>query len=207
MITLKKFLKKLWHEVWVIFLNGLFTLLPIVMTLGLFAFTVKMINSWFRPLCLFIPICFQGIPGSQLLLVLSIIFLTGLVIKLFFLQPLIHTLEEIFFKIPLMRQVYSGIKQIVHAFTVQDEVAFQKVVLIPFPSSKTYSLRFLTGQVPPVIMQSDKRYFNVFVPTTPNPTSGFLVQVPEDELKVIDITRQEAMSLIISGGIIKPERS
>jgi len=189
------------------FLSGLFTLLPFTLTVALFTFCYRIISSWVAPVTEWEPSYLRTIPGSQILFVLLLIFLTGLIIKLFFLEPLIHAIEGIFFKIPLMKQVYGGIKQLVNAFNIQDALAFKKIVLIRFPTSSSYSIGFLTSELPtiaaPVITE---KYFNVFIPTTPNPTSGFLVQVPEKEIIPLDLTRQEAMSMIISGGIILPDR-
>lgn len=204
---IKQKISDFFHRIRSIFLNGLFTLLPFTLTLALFTFCYKILISWLAPVYHLEPPYLQSIPGSQIIVVIAAIFLVGLIIKLFFLEPLIHFLESIFFKIPLMKQVYGGIKQLVHAFNVQDELAFQKIVVIPFPTSHTYCIGFLTSEVQPqVIPFSTERFYTIFIPTTPNPTSGFLVLIPEKDILVINLTRQEAMSLIISGGIIQPER-
>lgn len=95
----------------------------------------------------------------------------------------------------------------VKAFTAQDQLTFQQVVIMEFPRMGIYSIGFLTGQSAIHLHPTEgKNYFNVFIPTTPNPTSGFLVIAAEGDFTVVDLTRQEAMSLIISGGIIRPER-
>lgn len=123
------------------------------------------------------------------------------------LNPLIHALERLVFKTPLVSPIYSGIKQLVHAFSTQDHISFKRVVYIEFPRQGVYSIGFLTSEVPVALSPSATvRFFNVFIPTTPNPTSGFLVMFPENTLITSDLTRQEAMSLIISGGIIQPDR-
>jgi uncharacterized membrane protein len=190
-----------------IFLNGLLTILPFTLTIALFTFCYKVLNNWLIPVYNLEPRYLQSIPGSHIFVVIGVIFLVGLLIKFFFLGPIIHFLEAIFFKIPLMKQVYGGIKQLVHAFNIQDEMAFKKIVMVPFPTTQSYSIGFLTGEMPYQVTQfSNEKFFNIFIPTTPNPTSGFLVQVAEKDVLVINLTRQEAMSLIISGGIIQPER-
>lgn len=195
------------HLIRSIFLNGLLTILPFTLTIALFSFCYRVLNNWLAPVYHLEPPYLQSIPGSQIIVVIAVIFLVGLFIKLFFLEPLIHFLESIFFKIPLMKQVYSGIKQLVHAFNIQDEMAFKKIVMVPFPTQHTYCIGFLTSEVPPqVIPFSSERFYNIFIPTTPNPTSGFLVQIAEKDVIVVNLSRQEAMSLIISGGIIQPDR-
>ncbi len=205
---LKNFLNRLSRYIWVIFLNGLLTLLPFTLTLMIITFFYQLINGWIAPVYAWEPAFLRAIPGSGLAIVLIGIFLVGFFIKIFFLEPLVHGIEKLFFKLPLMRPVYSGIKQLVHAFSAQDEMAFQKVVMVHFLHPAIYSIGFLTSELPSwVNPQTGQKLFNVFIPTTPNPTSGFLVQVPESDIVVVELSRQEAMSLIISGGIIKPSRA
>ncbi len=190
-----------------IFLNGLFTILPFTLTIALFRLSYRVINNWLQPIYDLEPPYLQTIPGSHIIVVLLVIFLVGLLIKLFFLEPLIHLLESVFAKIPLLKQVYGGTKQLVQAFNIQDELAFKKIVMVPFPTPSSFCIGFLTSEFPPQVVNfSTERFFNIFIPTTPNPTSGFLIQVAEKDIIVINLTRQEAMSLIISGGIIQPER-
>ncbi len=203
----RKFFSHLWHQIRTIFLSGLFTLLPFTLTVALFIFSFRVINAWLAPVYQWEPAVLRAIPGSQIIFILVVIFGFGVLIRLLFLEPLIHFLERIFFKIPLMKQVYGGFKQLVKAFSAQSELAFKKVVIVPFPTSVSYSIGFLTSEIPQQILPfAHEKFFYVFIPTTPNPTSGFLIQIAEKDIIVIDLTRQEAMSLIISGGIIQPDR-
>lgn len=197
-----------------VFLNGLLSILPFSLTLGLFMLSFRIIINWLKPVQQFIdhPIYFLStIPYKiiihQILLVMLAIFIVGLIIRLLILQHIFDRIEELFFKIPLVRPIYSGIKQLIHAFSAQDKLSFKKVVIVEFPRPGIYSIGFLTSELPHSIApDSSKNFYNVFIPTTPNPTTGFLVILPEDSFKTIDITRQEAMAMIISGGIIQPER-
>ncbi len=203
-----KKLHKILDEIKSIFLNGFFTLIPITVTLLLFKTTFKIVSGWIHPLHKIQPACLQNIPYSEFILVILFIFLTGIILKFFILKRFIHFIEEsIFAKIPLLRSLYSGIKRLVNALTQKDQSSFQKVVLVEFPNSGTYSVGFLTGEVPQYLAPTkDKIYYNIFVPHTPNPTSGFFVLVEKDRFRETDLSRQEAMALIISGGIIKPDR-
>jgi uncharacterized membrane protein len=104
--------------------------------------------------------------------------------------------------------VYSGIKKLVDAFSFQDKVSFTKVVRVEFPRPGIYSIGFLANQVDTTIApNTDKKYFSIFIPTTPNPTSGFLIVAPEEQITILNLSRQEAMAMIISGGIIQPDTS
>lgn len=192
---------------WSIFLNGLFTLLPLTLTIALFMFSLKILKGWLEPIYRLEPKSLQAIPHSEILLVIAVIFLFGIILRVFLFHSLIMAVEALLSKIPLIRPIYSGIKQLVHAFSFQDKMSFKRVVAVEFPRPGIYSVGFLTSEMPHDIAPSSiERYFNIFIPTTPNPTSGFFIVVPENQIKDINLTRQEAMALIISGGIILPER-
>lgn len=191
-----------------VFLNGLFALLPLAITIGLITFVLQLITRWLTPFKLFIQ-NYLGItfPYVELILFIVIIFFAGTILKVFLLRTIAHSLENMISQIPIVRPVYTGIKQLIHALNFKDETSFKKVVLIEFPRKGTYSLGFITSELSPALMPVKKdRHYNVFIPTTPNPTSGFFIIAAEGELEVVDITRQEAMTMIISGGIIQPKR-
>lgn len=188
------------------FLRGLLILIPICFTVWVFTYSFHLLKRFVAPIHAFVPEAFRAIPQSEIILVIIVIFLLGILLKSFVLEPLIEKIESIFFKIPLMNPIYSGIKQLVHAFTFQDKDSFQKIVLVEFPRKGIYSIGFVTKTFPVDHLRDGKTYTSVFIPTTPNPTSGFLIIVPEEEITTIDLNRQEAMGLIISGGIIQPDR-
>lgn len=188
-----------------LFLTGLFGILPITLTIAVFTLTLRLLQNWLEPLKRF-GLPFLGtIPYSEVILAIAIIFIAGTIYNTFILRPLIHAIENLFFKIPLIRPVYSGIKKLVEAFSFQDKVSFSKVVMIEYPRPGVYSIGFLANELDERLApDKNKKYFSIFIPTTPNPTSGFLAVISEDQIAVIDITRQEAMTMIISGGIIQP---
>lgn len=188
-----------------LFLQGLLTLLPIIITLGLFGIIFKYIGSWLAPLKAVVPQFLQNIPFAEFLVVIGVIILVGLITQSFLIKRLWNIFEALLERIPLLRSVYFGIKQLIMAFTQQEEESFQKIVLIEFPRKGVYSIGFITSLVPPNLIPSEKTYYSAYLPTTPNPTTGYYIMVPEDECIVINITKQEAMSLIMSGGIVQPK--
>jgi uncharacterized membrane protein len=189
-----------------LFLTGLFCILPITLTVAVFTITFRVLVSWLEPLRRFGSPFLGKIPYSEVILAVAIIFLAGMLYNMFLLRPIIHAIENLFSRIPLIRPVYSGIKKLVDAFSFQDKVSFTKVVRIEFPRPGIYSIGFLANQVDEKIAPgTQQKYFSIFIPTTPNPTSGFLIVAPEEQITVIDISRQEAMAMIISGGIIQPD--
>jgi uncharacterized membrane protein len=190
-----------------IFLNGLFFLLPIAIAFSLFNFLFNLVTSWLDPIRQLNLPYISRIPYYEFILVTLFIVFIGLKIKTFVFKPFVNFLEEIFKRIPLFGTVYFGAKQLIHALTSQDKLSFKSVVFIEFPRKNIYSIGFLTSEVPHEMSPNkDERYFNVYIPTTPNPTTGFFIIAPKDQIIETGLTRQEAMSLIISGGIIQPER-
>jgi uncharacterized membrane protein len=114
-------------------------------------------------------------------------------------ERLLHTL-------PVVNTVYNSVKQIIETFSTQNRAVFQKVVLIQFPREGVYAIGFLTSSSRGEIRsQTDKPLKNIFIPTTPNPTSGFLVMFPEDQVKELEMSVGEGMKFIISGGAVVPE--
>jgi uncharacterized membrane protein len=192
------------NHLWSLFLSGLFALLPITLTVAIFTLTFRLIHGWLEPLKQvgFLP----ATPYSEFLLAILIIFVAGTLYNMFILRPIIHALENLFFKLPLIRPVYSGIKKLVEAFSFQDKASFTKVVMIEFPRTGIYSIGFLANEFDTSLSpDTSKKFFSIFIPTTPNPTSGFLILAPEEQIITLEISRQEAMAMIMSGGIIQPD--
>jgi uncharacterized membrane protein len=207
--TVTTFLQSLFHGIWSIFLSGLFTILPITLTIALFNISFRLLKSWVQPVNrLHLPFV-ETIPHADIILVILLIFFVGAILHFFIIKSLVHALETIVFRLPLVSSVYSGIKQLVFAFDPNNKVSFKKVVLVEFPRTGMYSVGFLTGEFAESLKpdaEKDTELYTVFVPTTPNPTTGFFVILPAKDITVIDLTQQEAMTLIISGGIIQPKR-
>ncbi len=201
----KKKFRQFTHYLWKLFLNGLLTILPIALTIAIFKITLNFIIGWLEPLRKIVP-PYLDIPYGEVIAAIFLTFLIGTILKIFVLRSILNAIEGVLIKLPLVRPVYSGIKQLLRAFSGKDKITFKKVVLIEFPRKNMYSLGFLTSTLEPKLAPTkDKKFYNIFIPTTPNPTSGYFVILPEKDIHVINITRQEAMAMIISGGIIQPE--
>jgi len=195
------------HYLWSLFLNGLLTILPIIITLAIFNTSFRLLKSWLEPVAQVCPPYLGCIPHAEIFIAITIIFLIGTVIKVFMLRSLVKAIESLLLKVPIIRTVYSGIQQLVRAFNPQDHLTFKQVVLLEFPRKGIYSIGFLTTELPKALSpEENKSYVNVFVPTTPMPTSGFFVIIEKELTIPTGMTHQEAIAMIISGGIIKPER-
>ena len=206
---IKNKIKHLIQKTCNLFLHGLFTILPLAITIGFFYMILEIMKKWLAPIQCFQPAFLKVIPYSELILALLIVILIGSILKTFIVKSLMAGLEAIMFKMPLIKPIYSGVKQLIHALNPQpnEKDTFTKVVMIEFPLKGAYSIGFMTTEVTaPLSPDSTKKFFNIFVPTTPNPTTGYFVMVAEQDIMLTLLTRQEAMGMIISGGIIQPQR-
>ena len=151
-----------------------------------------------------------GIPLEILSLVIVFIIITllGYGSRIFLGRMLFNFFEGILGKVPFINLVYNTVKQIVDTFSQQNNAIFQEVVLIEYPRKGIYAVGFLTNQARGEIQEKTGEHLvNVFVPTTPNPTSGFLLMLPNEAIIPMEMTIAEGMKLIISGGAVAPPYS
>ena len=142
----------------------------------------------------------------SIFIVIAIITAFGWLSKFVLGKAVLKFTENFIQNIPFISTVYNTVKQIVDTVGKNKQAVFQKAVLVHFPNKDMYSIGFLTSRSMGETQEKTKEIVcNVFVPTTPNPTSGFLIMVPEDKLVVLDMTVGDAIKLIISGGAVTPE--
>ncbi|MBO5254666.1 MAG: DUF502 domain-containing protein [Opitutales bacterium] len=199
------------------FFTGLIIALPLVITIFLIMFLVRNIGA---PASEFIivpileyfdkSIPSEGMRGIavdffSMLIVVVLVALLGLLSQFIVAKMMLTISEKVINKIPFVGLVYRTVKQIVDTFSKQNKAVFQKVVLVEFPRRGAYAVGFLTSEVGgEVADKCGSKMVNVFVPTTPNPTSGFLFAVAEDDIKYLDMSVGDAMKFIISGGAVSP---
>jgi uncharacterized membrane protein len=130
----------------------------------------------------------------------------GLLARNYFGKRIIEWVDSALLKIPLLNKIYGATKQVNDAFSATNKTAFRTVVLVPFPSDSLYSVGFITSEQPPEVRtKGEEKLVCVFIPTTPNPTSGFLVLVAEDKLTKLEMSVADGIKYIISLGSIAPE--
>ncbi|MBI1822746.1 MAG: DUF502 domain-containing protein, partial [Nitrospirae bacterium] len=145
------------------------------------------------------------IPGFGIILLLSLIFLSGVLVTNIFGRKLVQIWEEFLQKVPLVRNIYSLFKSIVDTFSNQHKEKLSRVVLVEFPRKGCFTIGFVTGIPNEEIMSSaGERLINVYVPTTPNPTGGYMLLFPEKEVKSLSMSAEEGMKMIISTGAYNP---
>lgn len=141
----------------------------------------------------------------SLIIVFTIITILGFGSRIFIGQFLFNSFEKVVTRVPFINLIYNTVKQIVDTFSKQQKAIFQETVLIEYPRKGIYAVGFLTNRAKGEIQElTGADLVNVFVPTTPNPTSGFLLMLPKEDVIPMKMSISDGMKLIISGGAVVP---
>lgn len=189
-------------------LAGLIVWLPILVTVVVVHFlidlldgTIALLPKSYQPEQLF---GFQ-LPGLGVLLSLTLLLVTGIVATNIFGQRVVAWSEALLDKIPLVRSIYNAAKQMSNAIFANNGQAFRKVLMFEYPRKGMWSVGFQTGEATNEINQHiGSEMVSVYIPTTPNPTSGFIILVPKQEVVELSMTIDEALKFIISLGVMHP---
>jgi len=190
------------------FLAGLLVIVP----LGVTVFVITAILRLIDRLLIIIPPKFHPhtylpfkIPGLGLVLAIVLIMITGILVKNYIGRRVVHFGEYILSGIPLVRPVYAAVKQVIQAMFGDTPYAFKRAILVEYPRKGVWAIAFVTGKTYGEIEEkTEKKTINVFLPTTPNPTSGFYLVIPEEDTISLDISVEDAFKLLISGGVVEP---
>ena len=186
------------------FIAGVVVLIPIGITLYLTIFIInissKLIPKEINPNH-YLP---YNIPGLEILIAVLLITVIGWISLSFIGKRLFNFFETILNKIPIIRTIYSAVEQLIETFT-SSKSDKKTVVLVEYPRKGVYAVGFATKEnTGEIRKKAGKELLNVFVPTTPNPTSGFLLMFPKDEVIFLDLTFEEASKFIVSAGSFNP---
>ena len=190
------------------FFTGLLISAPIGATIYITIFIVEFIAALvpqrFNPNGLLPEIIGYEIPGLELIIAFLSFILIGLIFSTLFGKAILGYFDNLITRIPFAGNVYKAIKQITETFSNAD-AAYQKVVLIEYPRKDIYAIGFMTGETKGEIKDRKKiDMVNVFVPTTPNPTSGFLLFIPKEDAVELDMSVEDAIKLVVSAGMVVP---
>ncbi len=195
------------------FLTGLALLAPLAVTYIVFAWLVDAVGGTFRPLFFFgLPEALRDHPSLVIawnvlstLLVLILVTLLGYVSRYVLGRFFGQIAERFVLSIPGVSTVYTTVKQVVATFSAQNRNVFSKVVMIEFPRKDMWAIGFLTNrEVGEPAQRAGRELWTVFVPTTPNPTSGFLVLVAREDVTELEMSVGDGMKMVISGGAVTP---
>ena len=195
------------------FFSGLLLLAPLVVTVWAFSKIIDLVGGTFRPFFFFyVPAALRDQPRHGVvwdvlatIIVIALVTLLGYFSRYVFGKYFLEVGERIIQGVPGVRPVYNTVKQIVDTFGSQNRNLFSRVVLIEFPREGVWTLGFLTNkQQGEPHLRIAAEVWTVFVPTTPNPTSGFLLMLPKEKIVELDMSVGDGMKMIISGGAVVP---
>jgi len=188
--------------------TGIIIWVPLIVTVLVVRFLVNLMD---RSMVL-VPLAYRPdallgfhIPGLGVLLTIVVLLLTGMLGANLFGRKIVHFWESLMSRIPLVRSIYSGAKQVAERLLSDGSTSFKRVMLVEYPRKGVWSMCFQTStDLEEIQARTAEQVICVFVPTTPNPTSGFILFVPRAELIELDMTVDEGLKMIISLGVVVP---
>jgi uncharacterized membrane protein len=194
-----------------IFISGLLILIPIAATIVVLGFMFNLLDSWLSPYGAYIlrafgvalPADWKNIPGFGIVATFVLICLTGLFASNYLGRRLLKVVEKFIGSLPLINNVYNGMRQLVEAFSSGQGKAFKTVVMLEFPQRGNWTLGFLTSESALWAQKAARQTLvNVFIPAAPIPSQGILVLVPRHKLKVLPLSVEEAFKFIATLGLV-----
>ena len=194
-------------------LTGLLLILPVYVTYFVIKFLFGFVGGTLSPVIKkILPLYGISLPKSSLdefiitflsiVLTFILLYFIGIFAANFVGKIIITYFENLLTKTPIVKNIYSSVKQIIHSVGLPGKQSFKRVVLVDFPKAGTKSIGFVTGATQ---HNNEKKLISVFIPTTPNPTTGFLIFTPEDEVIDSNLTVEEAFKILFSGGVLTPK--
>ena len=181
---------------------GLFAIVPLALTYYIIKTIIVFLDQLTSPIMARINL---EIPGFGLILTLLIIFALGVFVTNVLGRRLFSWGERLISSIPLVKNIYNTLKQITNAFSGATKTEnYQRVIYIQYPRKELWTISFVTGDS---VDKSGEEYYHVFVPTTPNPTSGVFIIIPKKDAIEADLTVEEGLKAVISGGLLAPKQS
>ncbi len=202
---------RMWEKLKKYFISGLAVIVPIVLTVYIILLILKLIDVFIGRYVNSFLLLWLGftIPGLHILLSFLVILLLGIVAQIFLVKKLVGWLNIWIMRMPVIGRIYSSVKKVSEYFFSVDGVSrrnFGKVVLIEYPRKGIFTVAFVSNEGISLPVTYDKKFVSVFVPTSPSPLTGFLEFVREDEVVYLDISVEDALQMIMSGGVVVPEQ-
>jgi uncharacterized membrane protein len=187
-------------KVWTQFLAGILVIIPLAVTVLILAWIFNYVDNILQPVLT--SIIGRHIPGVGFVVTIVLIYVAGVIASSVLGKRLIIFGESLLRGIPLVRELYNGIKQILESFSAPGKTGFMNVVLVEFPRKGMRTIGFITNET---VDRSGKKLINIFIPTAPNPTSGFLQIAEESEIIRTGISVENAIKMVVSAGRIVPD--
>ena len=199
------FISKIFKKISNNFFKGILISAPVIITFYIAWGLIKFFDKQASPLLGTFP---YEIPGFGLIAVFIFFALIGFITTGLFGRMFSSFFEKILSKMPVLRNIYSGLKQLFEAILTSKSNSFREVILIEYPRKGIWAMGFLTGDTKgEVNRKTTNQLVNIFLPTTPNPTSGFLLFVPKKDIIRLSMTVEEGIKMIISAGMLTPSEN
>ena len=194
----------MWQKLGTYFFRGLITLLPLLVTIWLLWFMFAFLDGILGNI--FSLIIGHPIPGLGFVITVTIIFLTGYFATHIIGAKLFKFGEELLYRVPIVKNIYSAAKQINEVLFVHKSAEeYRRACIVEYPRKGVWSLGFVTSDAAAEIeVKAKEKMINVFIANTPTPAAGFLIMVPAREVILLDMKTEDAFKYIISGGVLKP---
>jgi uncharacterized membrane protein len=198
--------RRIWHHIYSRMLTGVVFVVPVILTIGVLQLLYNLLDGPLRSLLnavLRYTLRWELPSGVGLVLTLLALYVTGILATNMLGRRFLEFWESLLARMPIVNSIYNAARQVVRTLSQPQEKSFQRVVLVEFPSKGLWTIAFQLG----TIQTSDgQEWVRVYVPTTPNPTSGFLQFLPKESVRPTAIPVDEALKMVVSGGILAPER-
>ena len=194
----------MWHKISGYFLRGLITLLPLLVTIWLLYFIFTFLDSILGNIITLI--AGRAIPGLGFVVTLVLILLVGFFATYIIGAQLFKLGEEILYRVPIVKSIYSAVKQINDVLFMQKTAEeYRRACIVEYPRKGIWSMGFITSDASQEIEAKAKaKMINVFVPNTPTPATGFIIIVPARDVILLDMKIEDAFKYVVSGGVLKP---
>jgi uncharacterized membrane protein len=197
-----------------IFITGLLIVLPLAVTVAVLLFLFNILDNWLAPLVnellhlsgVPLPTGWTRIPGLGILATILLVFITGLISRNYIGQRLIRFGHAVMHQIPLVKNVYGGVSQLVKAFSESGATPFQTVVMLEFPRPGIWTLGFVSGDASAVANKvAGAELVNVFIPAAPIPTQGLYLMIPRQDLRILPLSTEEGFKMLATLGLIQQQ--
>ena len=190
-----------WSLVRTTFGRGLVVIIPIVITIWVLNILFSAVDGIISPI--FDRVLERHIPGLGFISMIVLILIVGALSRNLIARAVFKVFERILFSIPLARTIYTSMKDLINAFQLGGKgKSFRQVILVEYPREGLYTIGFATGELTINLDASSKETISVYIPNPPNPTSGVMILVPRKSARVIDLSVEDGLKLVLSGGIV-----
>jgi uncharacterized membrane protein len=192
------------------FISGLLFWIPLGLSIVVIKFFLELVNDIVPPE--YLPETLfnleKVIPGSGIVWVILIMLITGVLVNNFIGRKILELWDKLLNKIPGFRSIYNALKQLSDTVLSPSGESFKKAILVEYPRRGMWTIAFQTGNYRGEVEKKiGEEIINIYVPTTPNPTSGFFIMLPKDDVIELDMSVDEAFKLIISTGVVTPDQT